>query len=186
MRLIVGLGNPGNKYQDTRHNIGFKCVDAFLKAEGLEAKVDKRFNAEIATVNISGNKTIIAKPLTFMNLSGNSVAAIINYYKINTEDIIVIHDDLYLDQGKLRIKRKGSAGGQNGIKDIIAKLGTEEFNRLKFGIGLNPKIPVVDYVLGRFTKTELSNIEQAVNDVVIACSLFADGTSISDLMNRYN
>ncbi len=186
MRLIVGLGNPGNQYSGTRHNIGFMCVDVFLHAEGVEFKVEKKFNAEIATINKQGNKTIVAKPLTYMNLSGNSVLAIANYYNINAEDILVIHDDLYLDQGKLRIKRKGSAGGQNGIKDIIAKLGTEEFNRLKFGIGLNPRIPVKDYVLGKFSRTEERDLEPIINDVSIACQLFSEGMTINDLMNRYN
>ncbi len=186
MRLIVGLGNPGNQYKGTRHNIGFICVDAFLASEGVKATIDKKFNAEIAVINRNSDKTIVAKPLTYMNLSGNSVAAIANYYKISPEDIIVIHDDLYLDTGKLRIKRKGSAGGQNGIKDIINKLNTEEFNRLKFGIGLNQKIPVKDYVLSKFSKVEAGNLESVINDVAIACQLFADGMSINDLMNKYN
>ncbi len=186
MRLIVGLGNPGNQYKNTRHNIGFTCVDAFLASEGIKATIDKKFNAEVAIINKGNDKTIVAKPLTYMNLSGNSVAAIANYYKISSENIIVIHDDLYLDLGKLRIKRKGSAGGQNGIKDIISKLATEDFNRLKFGIGLDQRIPVKDYVLSKFSKIESKNLESVINDVMIVCQLFTEGMSINDLMNRYN
>ncbi len=186
MKLIVGLGNPGNQYKETRHNVGFVCIDALIALEGLKTTIDKKFNAEISIINRNNSKTIVAKPLTYMNLSGNSVAAIANYYKISSENIIIIHDDLYLDLGKLRIKRKGSAGGQNGIKDIINKLATDDFNRLKFGIGLDERIPVKDYVLSKFSKDEVKKLEPAINDVVTACQLFAEGMSISDLMNRYN
>ncbi len=186
MRLIVGLGNPGKQYKDTRHNIGFNCIDAFLASENVTTKIDKKFNAEVAIVAIGEDKTVIAKPLTYMNLSGSSVAAIAKYYNILPEDILVVHDDFYLDQGKLRLKRKGSAGGQNGIKDIIDKLKTENFNRLKFGIGLNQKIPVKDYVLGKFTKIETKNLETSVNDAAVVCQLFAEGITINELMNKYN
>ncbi len=186
MKLIVGLGNPGSQYKDTRHNVGFMCIDAFLATEGVKMAIDKKFNAEISIISKNNSKVIVAKPLTYMNLSGNSVSAIANYYKINSENIIIIHDDLNLDFGKLRIKRKGSAGGQNGIKDIISKLATEDFNRLKFGIGLDQRIPVKDYVLSKFSKNELIQLEPVINDEVTACQLFAEGMSINDLMNRYN
>lgn len=186
MKLIVGLGNPGKKYQDTRHNIGFMCLDYFSNGLNDNFKPSSKFNAELLEFRAGTEKVILLKPLTFMNLSGESIKKVIEYYKIEINDMLVIYDDMDLDLGKLRIKKKGSSGGHNGIKSIINQLGTPEFNRLKFGISKDPRIPVVDYVLGKFSKINKDIINESINISAIIIQKFIDNTDIINLMNEYN
>lgn len=179
MKVIVGLGNPGKKYERTRHNAGFITID--LVAEKLGVKINtKKFKAEIAEVFVRGEKVLLVKPQTYMNLSGESVRAIFDFYNVTEEDLLVITDDKDLDVGFIRFRPKGSSGGQNGIKNIIAHLGTQEFARVKVGIGSNPLIPTVDYVLGKIDEdTAVLKARDAVID-------FIEGVDTLELMNRYN
>lgn len=184
MKLIVGLGNPGKKYENTRHNIGFMVIDEFAKHCNA-ADFREKFKALITETIIHGEKVILMKPQTYMNLSGESVRLALDFYKLDLSDIIVIYDDLDLNLAKLRLRLKGSSGGHNGIKSISQHLASENFKRLKFGIDKNPVIPVVDYVLGKFTKDEL----QAVNEGLKMCiNVLNDFTNLSftDLMTKYN
>lgn len=168
MKLIVGLGNPGKKYEKTRHNAGFMALDFLAKKIGAEFKFEKRFNAEITTAKINNQKIILAKPQTFINLSGLAVARIKEYYKIDTKDLIFVFDDIDLLLGKIRVKKSGSSGGHNGVESIIRELGTKEFLRIKIGISnenrttkqSKPKIDAKDYVLGKFTKTEEKTLKK--------------------------
>lgn len=155
MYIIVGLGNPKKEYDNTRHNIGFDVIDVIAKKEGISV-LEKKHKALIGKGYIAGNKVILAKPQTYMNLSGESVCELADYYKIDiSEELIVIADDVSLDVGQLRIRKKGSAGGHNGLKNIIAKLGSDQFSRIKMGVGEKPAgYDLADYVLGHFTKAE--------------------------------
>ena len=156
MKLIVGLGNPGKEYENTRHNIGFMILDSYLGNITWQQK----FNAFYTTLNINNEKVLFIKPQTFMNLSGNSVIEFVNFFKIDIEDILIIQDDLDLPIGNFRIKINSSAGGHNGIKSIIERLGTNSFARLKVGISHNLKYDTKDYVLGHFNKEELEIISK--------------------------
>lgn len=153
MYLIVGLGNPTAKYAKTRHNAGFDVIDAIADKYGIELNLRKG-NAFCGTGYIEGQKIMLAKPQTFMNLSGDSVSALVNFYKLDpTQELIVVFDDISLAPGNLRIRKKGSAGGHNGIKDIIAKTGTDQFERVKVGVGEKPAgWDLADHVLGRFPR----------------------------------
>ena len=153
MKIIVGLGNPGTKYEFTRHNAGFLMVDFYASENNFEIKKLKHKALTFETV-ISGEKVIFVKPQTFMNLSGDSVREIAEYYGVSMDDVLVIYDDISLPLGKIRMRKKGSAGGHNGIKDIILKTGTDVFPRLKIGVSENNNIELVDYVLGSFSKKE--------------------------------
>ena len=155
MKLIFGLGNPGSEYANTRHNIGFIMLDDYIG----EYKWSKKFNGLYIEKNINGEKYVFVKPLSFMNLSGGVVSSFVNYYKVSYKDIIVIHDDLDLPVGKIRIKVNSSAGGHNGVKDIIKSLNTQEFMRIKVGISNNKNIDTKDYVLGNFSKSDLKIIK---------------------------
>lgn len=179
MKIIVGLGNPGKEYEKTRHNAGFLAIDVLAKE--LDVKVTtSKFKALIGEGFHKGEKVILVKPQTYMNLSGDSVLAIMKYYDAYDEDLLVISDDLDLDVGMVRIRDKGSAGGQKGIKSIIDRLETQEFSRLRIGIGKNPLIKTVDYVLGKISGDEA--IEKAAQ-----CALdFIEGVDHLELMNRYN
>ena len=153
MKLIVGLGNIGESYSRTRHNVGFLALDAVLK--DLNLTIDKTgFDGYITSANVNNEKVIFAKPTTLMNLSGKCVAAIAKFYKIKPENIIIIHDDLDLPPGEFRIRTSGSAGGHNGIKSIIADLGSDKFIRFKIGIGHPEDKNVIEHVLGRITDKE--------------------------------
>lgn len=169
-KLIVGLGNPGDMYKNTRHNIGFKILDSIAKKLNVEFD-KKQFNGDYAVVMIDGIKTILAKPQTFMNLSGDFVANFARYYNVSPDDIIVIHDDVDTKIGEIKLRTSGSSGGQNGIKDIINKLGTESFKRIKVGIGPKPKnIDLAKYVLSNFSKDEQnvnSKVINLVGDLVL-------------------
>ena len=162
MYIIVGLGNPTREYAHTRHNVGFDTIDKIADRHGI-AVMEKKHKAIYGRGYIGGQKVILAKPQTFMNLSGESVRSLIDYYKVDEEsELIVIYDDISLEPGKLRIRKKGSAGGHNGIKNIISHLGHDTFVRIKVGVGEKPKgYDLADYVLSRFGKEEQSAMEVA-------------------------
>ena len=185
MKLIVGLGNPTKEYENTRHNIGFMAIDAL--SEDYHIPVESlRHKALIGKGAIEGQRVILAKPVTYMNLSGEAVRAISDYYKIPSEDIIIIFDDTTLDVGRMRIRKKGSAGGHNGIKSIIAHLGTMEFPRIKIGIGAKREgQDLADYVLSRFPKEEKEALGQVLEDVKKAVALMV-WDDIEEAMNQYN
>ena len=186
MYLIVGLGNPTAKYAKTRHNAGFDVIDAIADKYGIELNLRKG-NAFCGTGYIEGQKVMLAKPQTFMNLSGDSVSTLINFYKLDpTQELIVVFDDISLAPGNLRIRKKGSAGGHNGIKDIIAKTGTDQFERVKVGVGEKPAgWDLADHVLGRFSPEDLEKFEDAVKDAVDAVSLMVQDRT-DEAMNLYN
>lgn len=181
MKLIVGLGNPGKEYKTTRHNVGFMIIDNYL------GKVDWKIKHEsnVYQKEINNEQILFAKPLTYMNLSGLSVKKLVNYYKIDIKDILIIQDDLDLEIGKYKLKRNSSSGGHNGIKSIISELQTEEFSRLKVGISKNNQIPIDKYVLSKFTTSELSKITNnyAIYNEIIE-SFIKKG--IEDTMSIYN
>ena len=147
-KLIVGLGNPGDKYFETKHNVGFMLVDQMAKSLNLTFSHDKIFQADIASTFLNGEKVYFVKPTTFMNESGKAVHALLTYYGLDIEDLLVIYDDLDMEVGKIRLRAKGSAGGHNGIKSIISHLGTNVFPRIKVGVGEKPSgYDLADYVL---------------------------------------
>lgn len=184
MKLIVGLGNPGKEYEKTKHNAGFMALD--LIAKELNVNINQNKGKGLYTkTNYKGESVILLKPQTYMNLSGESVRAIIDFFKIEIEDILVIYDDLDLDIGKIRLRAKGSAGGQNGMKNIIKHLGTQEFNRIRIGIGKDVRIPVVDYVLTKFRKEEVTIFDEACVDAKNAALHFINN-SFDSTMNEYN
>ena len=186
MYLIVGLGNPGKQYENTRHNVGFDAVDLLVDEYRVPSS-GKQHKAMYGKGVIAGQKVILAKPLTYMNLSGESVRALVDYYKIDpTDELIIIYDDINLAPGKLRIREKGSAGGHNGIKNIIAHLGSQEFPRIRIGVGEKPKgWDLADYVLGRFAKEEEPVIREALEKVVQACEVMITEDART-AMNRFN
>ena len=184
--LLVGLGNPGPTYENTRHNAGFKVVDAFL--EKYEAALTKnKFNALYTDINVGDKRILVVKPQTFMNDSGSSVLAISRFYKIPTDRILVILDDVSLAPGKIRIRRSGSAGGQNGLKSIIEKLSTEEFARIKMGVGDRPDrtSDLANWVLGKMNDEDKKLFDEAVLRAVKAIDTILK-SGIDTAMNRYN
>ena len=185
MHLIVGLGNPTKQYEGTRHNVGFETIDR-IAAENQIRVEEKKHKALYGSGYIEGEKVILAKPQTFMNLSGESVRELSDYYKIPAENIIVIYDDISLDVGQLRIRKKGSAGGHNGIKNIIANLGTDVFPRIKIGVGEKPKkYDLADYVLGHFSKEDRELMEEGYDCADHAVGMILNG-EIEAAMNQYN
>ena len=154
MKLIVGLGNPGKKYEKTRHNIGFMMLDKYVDKKNIMDKWSLKFNGLYIQTEINKNKVIFLKPQSFMNLSGGVVKKYVDYFKINIEDILIISDDLDLNIGNFKLKDKGSSGGHNGLKDIENNLGTNEYKRLKIGISNNKNIDTKDYVLGKINSDE--------------------------------
>lgn len=186
MYIIVGLGNPKKEYDNTRHNIGFASIDRIAQKNGI-AVIERKHKAVIGKGYIEGQKVILAKPQTYMNLSGESVRELVDYYKIDEEtQLIVIYDDISLEVGQLRIRKKGSAGGHNGIKNIILHLGHDVFQRIKIGVGEKPKgYDLADYVLGHFTQDERKIMEERSEDINEAIKLMiADETDAA--MNRFN
>ena len=186
MKMIVGLGNPGKQYELTRHNVGFLCIDEAEKRYNLTFKFESAFNAMVATTNIGGEKTIFVKPQTYMNLSGEAVGKILKYYKVDIADMLVIYDDMDLNFGSLRLREKGSAGGHNGIKNIIAHVGTQEFKRIRVGISGHANIDAKDYVLGRFSKDEQSKLVIIKDKVTNAVEDFIGGKPFVIIMGNYN
>ena len=183
MKLIIGLGNPGREYNNTRHNIGFYYLDLFTNKLNLSYK--EKFNGLYIKTKIRSEDVIFLKPQTYMNLSGESVIKFVNYYKINIEDILVIHDDLDLDLGRIKLKENGSSGGHNGIKNIIENLGSENFKRLKVGISKNNLYDTKDYVLSKFNQDELEIIHNNEDKIINILNDYFK-LSFNDLMSKYN
>lgn len=186
MFIIVGLGNPSNEYEGTRHNAGFEVIDRISDKYNISVDT-KKHRALIGKGIIEGQKVILAKPQTFMNLSGESVRSLLDYYKVDEEqELIVIYDDISLDNGQIRIRAKGSAGGHNGIKNIIAHLGGQVFPRVKVGVGEKPsKYDLADYVLGHFSKEEQVLMDEGYAHAIHAVEMILEG-DISAAMNEYN
>lgn len=185
MYIIVGLGNPTAQYAATRHNIGFDVITNIAEAYHISLNM-KKHKALCGTGYIEGQKVILAQPQTYMNLSGESVRALLDFYKAEPEDLIIIYDDISLEVGQLRIRKKGSAGGHNGIKSIIQHLGTQEFPRIKVGVGDKPKgWDLADYVLSRFPKEEEVIVREGLDRAREACkAMLCEG--IEPAMNQYN
>lgn len=185
MKIIVGLGNPTREYAGTRHNVGFSVIYNISDAYNIPVET-KKHKALIGKGVIEGEKVVLAMPQTYMNLSGESVRELMDFYKCDLSDLIVIYDDISLDVGKLRIRAKGSAGGHNGIKNIIAHLGTQEFTRIKIGVGEKPaKMDLADYVLGHFSKEEQPAIRESADRAREAvCEIITHGAASA--MNKYN
>lgn len=184
--LVVGLGNPGNKYTYTRHNSGFLCLD--MLSQKLNFRIDRlKFKSLICDTKINGHRCIVMKPQTFMNNSGEAIRECANFYKIKPENIIVIYDDISLDVGKLRIRRKGTDGGHNGIKSIIYHLNSDQFPRIKVGCGKkpHPDYDLADWVLSEFKKDEQKALEPALENACKAIELLLDN-QIDKAMNLYN
>ncbi len=183
-KLIVGLGNPGKEYEKTRHNIGFLTIDDFANYKGV--KFDKKkFDGLYTEINMDGEKIILLKPQKYMNLSGEVVRDFVNYFDINLTDILIISDDISLNLGKLRLREKGSSGGHNGLKNIELHLHSNEYKRLKIGISKDNNIDLKDYVLGKFSKEDLTILEENYSKTRdILDNIFKE--SIQDLMNKYN
>ncbi len=184
--IIAGLGNPGAKYEMSRHNTGFLAMDLFCINKGIDLKKLK-FHALIGEAEIDGKKCLLMKPQTFMNSSGEAIGEAAKFYKIPPEKVVIIYDDISLDVGHLRIRRKGSAGGHNGIKSIIAHLGSEDFPRIKVGVGKkpNPEYDLASWVLGRFPKDKEKDLKEALEKATKAAELIvADKTD--EAMNKFN
>lgn len=183
--VIVGLGNPGEKYKNTRHNAGFIAVDHMIKKRNINSKKIK-FSSEVYETTLENKRILLVKPQTYMNLSGDAIVQIGNFYKINIENFIIIVDDIALPVGKLRIKRKGSSGGHNGLKDIINKIGSDQFTRIKIGVGAKPdKWNLADWVTSEFSSTERQQIDIASQKVHNALSLIIEN-KIDEAMNKFN
>lgn len=186
MYLIAGLGNPGRDYVNTRHNIGFDVIDVIAAQEHINV-TEKKHRAFIGKGIIAGQKVILIKPQTFMNLSGESIRSLLDYYKVDeTQELLVISDDISLSVGQIRIRKKGSAGGHNGLKNIIAHLGHDNFQRIKMGVGEKPSgYDLVDYVLGHFDKNDRELMDQAAEKAADAIRvILSEGTDAA--MNLYN
>ena len=184
MKLVVGLGNKGREYENTRHNMGFMLVDRYLQYKNITDKFKEKFNAMYIETTINNEKVIFIKPMTYMNNSGIAVRSFVDFYKLNSEDVLVISDDLDLDLGKFRLRRNGSSGGHNGLKSIISHLGTDNFKRLRIGIS-NDKDDVINYVLSKFSKKELNEIDIMFDTLVDVL----DDYFVMDftfLMSKYN
>ena len=185
MYLIAGLGNPTREYEKTRHNVGFEAIDILADKAGTTV-TEKKHKALYGKGYIGGQKVILAKPQTYMNLSGESIREIADFYKIEPENIIILCDVINLSEGQLRIRLKGSAGGHNGLKNIISHLGTQEFPRIRIGVGEKPRgMDLADYVLGRFPKEQQAVMEEAYRDAAdAACMMIEEGADAA--MNHYN
>ena len=186
MKLIIGLGNPGNEYEKTRHNIGYMVIDEYLKSLDTTYTWQKKFNSLYTTIIVKDEKVILVKPETYMNLSGEAVQKFIHFYKIPLNDLLVIQDDLDLPLSKYRLKINSNSGGHNGIKNIIDNLGTNAFLRLKIGISKNNLIDTKDYVLGHFNSEELELLKKTYPIVNNLLNDFIKGTNPDILMNKYN
>lgn len=186
MKLIVGLGNPGREYSKTRHNVGFIFLNSFLSKENLSLDKKKFKGQYCEFVSNKGNKAIFLEPQTYMNLSGDSIIDFVKYYKIESKDVLVLHDDLDLEVSKLRIRSKGSSGGHNGIKSVIARLGSEDFKRVRIGIGKDPNIPVIDYVLGKFSNEDMKLLESKFDVVNKVIEDFINDVDFHVIESKYN
>lgn len=185
MKCIIGLGNPGKKYEKTRHNIGFMALDEIAKQHAIQFDKTK-FKCEYYIGLIQNQKVLLIKPQTFMNLSGEGVRPLLDYYNVDYENALVIYDDLDLPTGKIRLREKGGHGGHNGIRSLIEHLGTKEFKRLRIGIGRPvDATPIVNYVLKPFPKNEEPDVATAIDTSVKACDMWMN-QSFNEVMNVYN
>lgn len=185
MYIIAGLGNPTKEYEKTRHNVGFEVLDRIAKEYDIDVSTAKH-KALCGKGMIEGEKVVLVKPQTYMNLSGESLREVSVFYKVEPENIIILYDDIALDVGKLRVRPKGSAGGHNGIKSIIANLGTENFPRVRVGVGEKPKqMDLAAYVLGRFSKSEAEIMDEAYDKACKAvATIIREG--VDSAMNKFN
>ncbi len=185
MKLVVGLGNPGKKYDRTRHNVGFEVIDKCQ--ERLKIELDQsKFKGAYGFSRVNGKKVFLLKPLTYMNLSGEAIVPLMNYFKIDKEDLLVVYDDLDLPPGKIRLRQKGSHGGHNGIRSIIQHLGTDQFNRIRIGIGRPDQgIAVPDYVLGSFSPDERQKVEVSLDKSAEAVEAWTEKDFLK-VMNDFN
>jgi PTH1 family peptidyl-tRNA hydrolase len=184
MKLVVGLGNPGKRYQGTRHNVGYAVIDILAAGPGVGGFQD-RFDSEIAEWRDDDVKVLLQKPQTFMNLSGRAVREAVDFYQVPLADVLVVCDDFNLPLGKLRFRARGTHGGHNGLRDIQAHLGTTEYARLRIGVGAPPEDEAVDHVLGRFRPSEKPVIEEAIAAAVQGVMLWVR-RGIAECMNQYN
>lgn len=186
MKMVVGLGNPGKKYQATKHNIGFITLDELAYQQKISFNQSK-FEADIAEGRFNNEKVLFVKPQTYMNDSGRSVRPLMDYYNVDAADLLVIYDDLDLPVGKVRLRQKGSAGGHNGIKSIIQHIGTQDFNRIRIGIDRPfPKQTVVQHVLSPFAKNVYDDMLDAVKRSAAATTDWLEGSTFIDTMNTFN
>lgn len=185
MYIIAGLGNPGRKYDNTRHNAGFLTIDALADRYRIDVE-ERAHRAFVGKGVIEGKKVLLVKPQTFMNLSGESIRSVMDFYKEELDHFFVIYDDISLEPGQLRVRKKGSAGGHNGIKNIIAHLGTQEFSRIRVGIGPKPdQMDLADYVLSRFSRAETDLMDRAFEEgAKAAVTIMTEGVGAA--MNRFN
>lgn len=183
MKIIIGLGNPGAEYQGTRHNVGFAAVQALAEEANLSF-AKERFKSQIAEGFVAGQKVLLAKPQTYMNLSGEAVVQILNFYKVDLTDVLIVFDDVSLPVGSIRLRTQGSAGGQNGMKNIIALTGTSKINRLRIGVGA-PRGNLVSHVLGKFQEEEAADYEKGQKLALEAMKSFIR-EDMAKTMNRYN
>ncbi|KIX89874.1 peptidyl-tRNA hydrolase [Staphylococcus microti] len=186
MKCIVGLGNIGKRYERTRHNIGFEVIDYLLDQNRIELDKQK-FRGAYTIERINGEKVMLIEPLTLMNLSGEAVAPLMDYYNIEVEDLLVLYDDLDLPQGHIRLRQKGSAGGHNGMKSIIAHLGTSDFKRIRIGIDRPTNgMSVPDYVLQKFSDAEMKTMQPVIEHVAKAVEAFINNEKFENVMTHYN
>ena len=184
MKIIVGLGNPGKEYKNTRHNVGYMVLEELASRYPLE-KQESKFDAIIGQLRIKGEKVLLVKPLTFMNLSGKSVQPLVHWHKLELVDLMVVYDDMDLPLGTIRIRAGGGSGGHNGMKSIAERLATQEFARVRIGIGRPEERETVDWVLGRFTTGEKETAEHAINHAADALEKWIE-SGIVEVMNAYN
>lgn len=185
MKLIIGLGNVGGKYTFTRHNVGFMCVDKIALDNGAEFRENSKLKSLITKIYKDGEEYMLVKPTTYMNLSGEAMRAVIDYYKIDPKDMIIVYDDLSLDLGRIRFRASGSDGGHNGIKSVIKYLGSNQFLRLKIGIGPQPPIPAEAFVLQNFEKDRLDALKDVLSKSTEAIFYCFDN-GIDKTQNKFN
>lgn len=185
MKMIVGLGNIGAEYDRTRHNVGFMVIDQLAEEYGVTFKRSKQ-EALVGTALINNEKVLLVKPTTYMNDSGRAVHPLMDYYNLTIDDIIIVHDDMDLPVGKIRLRQKGSAGGHNGIKSIISHVGSPAFKRVRVGIDHPSRSSVVDYVLGHFTQTQTLDIHTGMDHAQAALENWLSGTKFDEVMNEFN
>lgn len=184
MKIIIGLGNIGKEYENTRHNAGFMAIDKLADILGFTFNQEK-FSAYFSKGKVEGEDVILLKPTTYMNNSGISLRQCMDFFKVSPQDILVLYDDMDMPVGKLRLRQKGSAGGHNGIKSIISHIGTQEFDRIRIGIGKDKMIPTVDWVLGKFPAEQKDDLNTALEQAAKAAK-FSLSHTFQDTMNRYN
>ncbi|WP_163972091.1 aminoacyl-tRNA hydrolase [Oceanobacillus halotolerans] len=184
MKCIAGLGNPGKKYENTRHNVGFMVIDELAKRHNWQLNKQK-YNGNYAIERLNGEKVMVLQPQTYMNLSGEAVRPLLDYFDIPVEDVLIIYDDLDLPTGKIRLRQKGGHGGHNGIRSVIDHLGTKDFKRIRIGVGRPISQSIIDYVLGTFPKSEMDNVATSIQKSADACETWLT-TPFDQVMNEFN